>query len=43
METVAHNSSMVITTPLEVSLQANLLKCAIFTAIGLLGAGVALC
>ena len=43
METVAHNSSMEITTPLEVSLRANLLKCAIFTAIGLLGTGVALC
>lgn len=43
METVAQTMSMDVTTPLEVSYRANLLKCAVFTAVGLVGTGVALC
>ena len=42
METLAQTQSMVVTAPFEVGMRANLLKCAVFTVIGLAGAGAAL-
>ncbi len=43
METLAETQSMDLTVPFEVSMRADLIKCSVFTAIGLAGAGVALC
>ena len=43
METLAQTKSMDPTLPVEAGMRANLLKCAVFTAVGLAGTGVALC
>lgn len=43
LETLALLTSMEVSQPYEVGLRANLLKCAVITAAGAAGAGVALC
>ncbi len=43
METLAQTQTMDATVPFEVILRANLIKCFVFTAIGVAGTGAALC